>query len=257
MNDEQFMTVVQQRAGLDRPGAERATRATLETLSPLLSEERADDLRFWLPEPIRQWVTTGSDDRFDVHEFLRRVAAREEVDVSTAERHVRAVFHALGHAMAPLALTALATELPQQFWPLVDHAARDWVEYMPADEFLRRVADRAGLDTEAARRATDAVLETLAERVSGRDVDHLIGALSIELHPALWRGRENSRKASEQVSLDEFLDLVADREGVSREAARDHVRAVLATLREAVPEREFFRITAHLPDEFRTLVVTR
>jgi uncharacterized protein (DUF2267 family) len=257
LDDDQFMTIVQQRAGLDRTGAERATRATLETLSQLLPQERLEDLRFWLPEPVQQWVTPGPVVRFDVHEFLRRVAAREEIDVSTVERHVRAVFHALGHALPPMALTALATELPRQFWPLVDHAARGRVEYMPADEFLRRVAERSGLDLEAARRATDAVLETLAARISGRDVDHLIGELSIELHPPLWRGREKSHGASGPVSLDEFLELVAEREGVLREEPRDHTRAVLATLREAIPDKEFSRLTAHLPSGFEPLLMTR
>jgi hypothetical protein len=35
-----------------------------------------------------------------------------------------------------------------------------------AGTFLRRVADRAGLDEDGAERATDAVLETLAERIA-------------------------------------------------------------------------------------------
>lgn len=56
MDHEQFVTIVQERSGLDRTGAERAIRATLETLSERLSQDRAEDLRYWLPEPIRQWV---------------------------------------------------------------------------------------------------------------------------------------------------------------------------------------------------------
>jgi uncharacterized protein (DUF2267 family) len=220
----------------------------------LLSQGRAEDLRYWLPEPIRQWVTPGPVAPFDVHEFLRRVAEREEVDLSTAERHVRAVFHALGHAMAPMALTALAAELPQDFRPLVEHAARGWVECMPANEFLRRVAERTGFAPETTRKVTGAVLETLAELISGRDIDHLIGKLSIELHAPLWRGREQIRGAPKRMSLDEFLKLVADREGVSREEAREHARAVLATLREAISEKEFSHITAHLSSEFEPLI---
>ncbi|MDT7651544.1 MAG: hypothetical protein QOI36_2950, partial [Pseudonocardiales bacterium] len=47
------------------------------------------------------------------------------------------------------------------------------------------------------------------------------------------------------------------REGVLREEARDHTRAVLATLREAIPDKEFSRLTAHLPSRFEPLLLTR
>jgi hypothetical protein len=39
---------------------------------------------------------------------------------------------------------------------------------VPAAQFLSRIADRAGLDPDGARRATEAVLQTLAERNRGR-----------------------------------------------------------------------------------------
>jgi uncharacterized protein (DUF2267 family) len=254
VDHEQFVTIVQERSGLDRTGAERAIRATLETLSERLSQDRAEDLRYWLPEPIRQWVIPSMVVHFDVQEFLRRVAIREFVDLSTAEGHLRAVFHALGHALPPLALTALEAELPQDFRPLVEYAARDWVDYMPTEEFVRRVAERTGLDPETARRTTEVVLEALAEHVSGRDVERFLGKISIELHAPLLRGVEKSRGAPRQLSLDEFLNLVAEREGTSREEARDHVRAVLVTLREAAGE-EFSHVAAGLPSQFKPLLV--
>ena len=52
------------------------------------------------------------------------------------------------------------------------------------------------------------------------------------------------------MSLDRFLERVAMREGVSPEQAREHARAVFATLRDAIPEQEVFDIAAQLPQEF-------
>lgn len=53
---------------------------------------------------------------------------------------------------------------------------------MPAAAFVSRVAERAGLHVERARRAVDAVLETLAERIAGGEVDDLIARLAPALH---------------------------------------------------------------------------
>jgi uncharacterized protein (DUF2267 family) len=43
---------------------------------------------------------------------------------------------------------------------------------------------------------------------------------------------------------------VAEREGVDPQLAREHVRAVFATLREAVTPKEWFDVTSQLPAEF-------
>lgn len=53
------------------------------------------------------------------------------------------------------------------------------------DTFLQRVADRAGIPLERARVATDAVLETLAERIAGGEVDDLIARLHVSLKRAV------------------------------------------------------------------------
>jgi uncharacterized protein (DUF2267 family) len=51
----------------------------------------------------------------------------------------------------------------------------------------------------------------------------------------------------------EFTARVAEREEVPPEAAREHVRAVFATLREAISEKEFDDLFAELPDEYAAL----
>jgi uncharacterized protein (DUF2267 family) len=57
------------------------------------------------------------------------------------------------------------------------------------------------------------------------------------------------------MSLDRFLDRVAEREGVTPEQASTDARAVFITLREAVGDEEFFDITVQLPPEYAVLWV--
>ncbi len=59
----------------------------------------------------------------------------------------------------------LVAELPKNFSPLLLRGPK--IEVISSSSFLQRVADRAGVDTEEARRATEAVLETLAMRIAG------------------------------------------------------------------------------------------
>jgi uncharacterized protein (DUF2267 family) len=144
----------------------------------------------------------------------------------------------------------MVSELPKDFLPLVAEAQRRFSHVLSADEFLRRVGDRAGLDPRGARRATDAVLETLAERISGGEVADLISRLPVELHPPLKTGDAESHGAARPMSLDEFVRRIAEREAVTPAEAREHARAVFATLREAVGEKEFLDVSAQLPLEF-------
>jgi uncharacterized protein (DUF2267 family) len=55
------------------------------------------------------------------------------------------------------------------------------------------------------------------------------------------------------MSLDDFVRRVAEREGTSLEAAREHVAAVLATLRKLLPDAEWRDVTAQLPRDYEAL----
>jgi uncharacterized protein (DUF2267 family) len=249
---ERFLDLVQQRAHRSREDAELAARATLRTLAERISPGQARDLAEQLPPELAPWIaTTGDAEAFDVDEFLRRVAEREGSDVARAERDARAVFAALGRCVGRRKeIDDLASELPRSFGPLLDEAQGRFVHVMSADTFLAKVADRAGLDPAGARRAADAVLETLAERIAGGEVRHLITQLPVELHAPLKRGDAQSHGAARRMSAAEFVLHVAEREGVTPGEALRHARAVFATLREAVPEQEFLDVTAQLPSDF-------
>jgi uncharacterized protein (DUF2267 family) len=251
---ERFITTVELKAGISWIDAERAARATLETLGERISWGRARDLAEDVPHELRAWLLKAGGDAqpFDAREFIRRVAEREGVDEATAERHARAVFIALARLVRGEEIADLEAELPKDYEPLLSAVrgrARDPAapEVLSIDEFLQRVADRAGLDREAARHATDAVLDTLAERVAGGQVDDMIEVLAPELRPPLERGKQRSGGKAQRMSLDEFVRRVGERERASYDDALEHARAVLATLREALPDKEFSDMLSQLP----------
>jgi uncharacterized protein (DUF2267 family) len=115
---------------------------------------------------------------------------------------------------------------------------------------MDRVEGRAGVARAAAERAVAAVLETLAERVAGGEVDDLAEYLPRELREPLERGKAHSGGKAQRMSLDEFVGRIADREGIVWEDALEHARAVFETLREAIPEKEWSDLMAQLPRSY-------
>ncbi len=250
MDHEAFIDVVSAAAALDRDGAERATRATratLQTLAERIDRGEARALAARLPPELAPWVaTTTSAEGFDVDELVRRVAQREGVDDPTAYGHIRAVFDALARAVGPDELADVAAELSKDYAALLPRGP--YVEIVPADRFLAQVAELTD-DLDGARRATDAVLETLAERIAGGEVRDLMARLPIELHGPLQRGIVRNGGRAQRMSAEHFMQRIAEREGVTPAVAARHARAVLTTLREAVGDDEFFDVTVQLPPD--------
>jgi uncharacterized protein (DUF2267 family) len=125
---------------------------------------------------------------------------------------------------------------------------------MDYHEFVKGVARRAALDEDRARRATEAVLEALGERISRGQVRDLEQRLPDELDAPLERGDAASNGAARPLSLEEFERGIAEREGVTPSEAHEHARAVFATLREAVGEKEIADTAAQLPDEYAAVM---
>ncbi|WP_051324666.1 DUF2267 domain-containing protein [Candidatus Solirubrobacter pratensis] len=251
---ERFVTAVQQKASINREAAERAAQATLQTLAERLSQGQARDLAAQLPEPLAGWLFTDTDAApFGLEEFLRRVAERLGVDVESAQRYAHAVFTALGRTVDPSEIADMTAELRQEFAPLVAEAENRFCSPVTLEALLDGVADRAGLFPDGARKATEAVLETLAERIAAGEVDDLTALLPLELHASLERGKQRGNGKAVRMSLDDFVRRVAEREGISLEAAREHVAAVLGTLRELLPDAEWRDVTAQLPHDYKAL----
>jgi uncharacterized protein (DUF2267 family) len=118
-----FVTTVAEAADLDRDGAERAIRATLQTLGDRIASGEADDLAAELPPDAAPWLATNTPaEAWDLDQFLRRVAEREGVDVETAESHASAVFLALGRAVSGKEFDDMLAELPREYDRLLPKA---------------------------------------------------------------------------------------------------------------------------------------
>jgi uncharacterized protein (DUF2267 family) len=250
--------------GFSSQAAERAAQATLQTLAERLPRGEAQHILQELPAELKPFVYTETEaEAFDIDEFLDRVAKREGTDVETALRHARAVFSALGRALSPKAVADVAAVLPQTFDPLVAEAQNRVLDIMPADEFWSRIGQRIGVGDTAARQVTDAVLETLAERIAAGQVEDLIAQLDPLLHPPLRRGVSSTAPGARRMPLEEFLRRVAMREGADVDEAGlfdevfEHARAVFATLAEAVDAKEWFDVTVELPADYRGLIPAR
>lgn len=247
--------------GLDRQAAEHTLQATLQTLAERLPRGEARHIMRELPPELTPWIYTETDAvPLGIDKFLEKVAKREGTDIETALRHARAVFFALGDALSAEAVAHLVASLPQTFGPLVAEAQHRYPGLMPAGQFWARVSTRLGIDDAAARRVTAAVLETLAERIAKGQVEDLIAQLDPLLHPPLQRGASSARPGGRRMPLMEFLRRVAAREGADVAEAElfdeiaGHVRAVFATLAEAVSSKEWFDVTVELPEEYRGLI---
>jgi uncharacterized protein (DUF2267 family) len=264
MDYQDFITIVEQVAGISGKEAEQVSCLTLRTLARRITVGEAEDLGERLPDALRPCLEPGGpSEKFHVDEFIRRIAEQAGAAPEAAERQARGVLAALWRAVGAEEFDDLRSELPKDFSPLLDAAVA--VAPPPEDEppftgnlsydaFLDRVAERAGIDRDRAARAAEAVLDILGLRLSASQAEDLIPLLPLELRAPLRRGKARSRGGSVPLSPDVFLRDVARRAGVTRAEAAKDVRAVFPVLREAIGEKEYHDTIAQLPGEYRPLL---
>lgn len=122
---------------------------------------------------------------------------------------------------------------------------------MQHDELVRYV-EHVGADSlgpEGAERAIAAALGTLARCLPAEAVNDLAEQLPLAAKASL----KATGGHPQTLSLNEFIDCVAELEGVSPSEALDHTRAVMDALREAVTGHELDNVRAQLPSEYETL----
>jgi uncharacterized protein (DUF2267 family) len=118
-------------------------------------------------------------------------------------------------------------------------------------EFFRSVAASTGLGREEAADLTRATLQTLAQRLSEGTVRDLAVRLPDGLDEVV-RGVKG--RPSKQVGLEDAEEKVRERTGLRLDEVHAGFAAVLATLREAVPEATYAKVVGQLPHQFRDLV---
>jgi uncharacterized protein (DUF2267 family) len=123
----EFMKDVRERAGIDEDRAEKAVRATLNTLAQRLAGGEPHDLASQLPEELKETVelTTGEGAgiRWDADEFVAKVAAREGCSPEQAREHVRAIFAALRDAVTPGEFDDITSQLDRSYRELLPEGA--------------------------------------------------------------------------------------------------------------------------------------
>lgn len=120
---------------------------------------------------------------------------------------------------------------------------------MKYNEFVGHVQNKARLGTQGETvSAIRATLETLGERISTEEAQHLAAQLPQEIGYYLQQVDSTNR-----FSLDEFFVRVAEREKVDVPDATHHARAVVAVLTEAVTPNQLEEVRNQLPNEFKPL----
>jgi uncharacterized protein (DUF2267 family) len=119
MKYDEFISQVQRRADLaSREEAERATRATMETLGERLAGGEAKDLAAQLPPEIAQYLEqayTGIREKFSLDEFFWRVSQREGVNLTESTFHARVVVALLSEAVTMGEIEDVRAQLPEDF----------------------------------------------------------------------------------------------------------------------------------------------
>src|SRR5262249_4166800 len=128
---------------------------------------------------------------------------------------------------------------------------------MKYEEFIEEVQKRAHLASKSeAAHATRAALETLAECIISKKerydaASQLPRGLALYLkQPFLGPGPQPAPRPKGNCSLDEFFQRMSIREEVPKASAREHARAVMSVLVDALSRDEFEDIRAQLPIEF-------
>jgi uncharacterized protein (DUF2267 family) len=261
---DRFIALVSDLASLSLPEAELAVRAVIETLAEHLSDDQRRELANRLPKAVRPWLEQpGAGEQLRHAAFLHRIAEREGISVGSndrvglkaAEHHARAVLEAVRLVLLPDEVDALAQRLPEEARTLLRASQRRPRPVITADAFLERVAAAARFERERALRATEAVLETLAERLAEGEINDLEALLPGELRPALELGKLHSGGKASRFDVEEFVGRVADRVGErSRDEALDDARFVFRALGETLPRRELDDILAELPRDYDDLL---
>ena len=119
MEYDEFITHVQSLTQSDsREEAERATRATLETLKERIAAHEAEELAANLPQQLGDYLRGKQGDSggsFNLQEFIARASQKEDIEPTTVAIHVRAVFTVLQNAISPEVFAALHSHFSHDY----------------------------------------------------------------------------------------------------------------------------------------------
>jgi uncharacterized protein (DUF2267 family) len=121
---------------------------------------------------------------------------------------------------------------------------------MKYEDFLDRVEERSGIaDRGEAERTVVIVLQELLDRISAKEGRDLLAQLPYQLKTSV-----SATVAQVPLSRDDFVGRVAEELDVSPDEARNRIRAVFGTLREAVSWGELEDVLLELDPEYADLL---
>ncbi|MEN3343474.1 MAG: hypothetical protein V7635_50 [Arthrobacter sp.] len=112
-------------------------------------------------------------------QFADLVAQRSNLDRDRARALTDATLKTLSERITGGEARDLAAQLPKELKASLE-SAQEPAEAFSVDEFVRRVAERTGLDENAARDGARAVMVTIREAVAGGEWDDITSQLPTE-----------------------------------------------------------------------------
>jgi uncharacterized protein (DUF2267 family) len=113
-------------------------------------------------------------------QFVDLVAKRASVAPSRAQALTYAALRILAGRISRGEARDLAAQLPAELAPMLSEFVEESAEDFDVDEFIRRLAKRAGVEEEVAREGARAVLSTLREAVSPGEWAQVTAQLSAD-----------------------------------------------------------------------------
>jgi uncharacterized protein (DUF2267 family) len=109
-------------------------------------------------------------------EFMTKVGQRADVSLETADALTAATLRTLAERISGGEAKDLAAQLPAELKPHLT-GADEPAQRFDAEEFVRRVAERAGTDPDRARAGVQAVFTTIREAVTPGEIDDITAQL--------------------------------------------------------------------------------
>jgi uncharacterized protein (DUF2267 family) len=126
MKKHEMIAAVATATGTPTEQAERALRATLQTLGERLEGGESFDLASQLPEDLAEELPVlAPGEPFGLDDFYSRVADREGTDPQTARHHARAVLAVLRQAITAGEFDDVLSQLPKEYADLTTASLTD------------------------------------------------------------------------------------------------------------------------------------
>lgn len=165
---DEFLDRVSERAGVEESEALAGVRATFDATRDAADEGELADAREQLPAEFDLAFEAGEFASAD--EFVGGVGGRAGFDsVDDARNATTATLETLGERVSEGEMADLATYLPPEFAEVATTRSRERPPGFGVEEFVSRVADREGVDEDAAESHARAVLDALSDAVADRE----------------------------------------------------------------------------------------